>query len=456
MTEKFQIAVIGAGPGGYVAAIRAAQLGFKTVCIDKRETPGGTCLNIGCIPSKALLSSTELLARIKKDARNNGIVVSDIGIDFLQMMKRKNEIVKGLVDGVSSLFKSYNVNYKKGVASFVGPHQLQVNNEIIEADYFILATGSDSIALPGLKFDERQVVSSTGALSLNKVPETMTIIGGGIIGVELASVYRRLGCSVKVVEMLNMICPTIDPALSKQLYRSLQKQGIEFMLSSQVVTSVVQSNEVILTVQQENKMQNLSSDVVLVSIGRRPYSQGLGLDKVDIQMDKKGFILVDGSFKTSTSHIFAIGDLIDGPMLAHRASAEGVAVVESIKGMPSEVDYLTIPNVVYTNPEIATVGMTEAEARELGLTVFIGTSYFKSSGRARCLDETEGFVKIVGEKKSGKLLGMHIIGPHASELIAEGMIAIQKRASVSDLASAPNAHPTLSETIKEAAEAALQ
>jgi dihydrolipoamide dehydrogenase len=451
MTEKYDIAVIGAGPGGYVAAIRAAQLGFKTVCIDKRETLGGTCLNVGCIPSKALLSSTEFLARIQQDAKKNGIEIADLKINFRQMMDRKKEIVSGLVEGVAGLFKSHQVSFKQGNASFIDAHRLKVHNEEIEADYIILATGSEPIALPGLPFDEKQVLSSTGALSLPKIPERLTVIGGGVIGVELASVYQRLGSSVTVVEMLDRICPAMDPSISRQLLKSLQKQGIHFMLSAEVITSVIQPNEVILTVQHDNRLQNMGSDVVLVSVGRRPYSFGMNLEKIGIQADGKGFIPVDGSFKTSVPHIFAIGDLIAGTMLAHRASAEGVAVVESLKGIHSVVDDMTIPNVIYTHPEVASIGMTEAEAKELSLETWTGTSYFKGNARARCMDEGEGFVKVVGDKNSGKLLGMHIIGPHASELIAEGMMALQKRATIQDIAQAPNAHPTLSEAIKEAA-----
>lgn len=456
MGESYDIAIIGAGPGGYVAAIHAAQAGFKVVCIDKRETPGGTCLNVGCIPSKSFLSSTEFLIELQQEAKHHGIEIKDLAVNFDKMKSRKEKIVSGLVEGINTLFRNHKVKFIKGVASFIDPHRLKVNDDEIEADYIILATGSEAIPLPGMPFDERQIVSSTGALSLRTIPKSMIVIGGGVIGVELASVFSRLGTHVIVVEMLDQICPGIDPSLSRLLLRSLQKQGIEFMLSTQVITSIVQPEEIILTVQQGEHLKNLSTDIVLVAVGRRPYSDQLNLEKIGLQVNKKGFIPIDHAFRTSIPHIFAIGDLIEGAMLAHKASAEGVAVVDLIKGERTELDYLIIPNVIYTNPELATVGLTEKEATELGLEVLTGISYFKANPRARCTDETDGLVKVVGDKKTGRLLGMHIMGPHASELISVGMVALQAKATLRDIAKAPTAHPTLSETIKEAAEAALK
>jgi dihydrolipoamide dehydrogenase len=454
MTEHFDIAIIGAGPGGYVAAVLAAQLGFKTVCIDEREEPGGTCLNVGCIPSKALLSSTELLYRLQKDGKNNGIECKEVNVNFSQMMKRKREIVASLNQGVRSLFKNNKVMYKVGKASFIDDHRLQVGSEEISADHIIIATGSEPIALPGMPFDEKQIVSSTGALSLPKTPKRMIVIGGGVIGVELASVYSRLGAQVIVVEMLDHICPAMEPSISNSLLKILQKQGIEFMLSTEVITSVKQPDEVILTIKQGSLLKNLSADVVLVAVGRRPNTAGLKLENSGVYANRKGFIAVDDSFRTAVPHIYAIGDVIEGVMLAHRASAEGTAVVAMIKGGGPSVDYLTIPNVIYTYPEVAAVGMSEKEAKDLGLEVVTGTSYFKGNARSRCTDEMEGFIKVLGDKKSRRVVGISIIGPHASELISEGMIAIQQRATIEDLASAPNAHPTFSETLKEAAESA--
>lgn len=460
MKEKYDLAVIGAGPGGYVAAIRAAQLGFKTVCIDKRATLGGTCLNVGCIPSKALLQSTEWLYRFQHQGKELGIESKALSANFSQMMGRKNQIVKGLVEGIRHLFAQHHITSLKGTAEFLNPNRLSITHEDgtkeeIEAAHFIISTGSESIALPDLPFDERQILSSTGALDLKTIPKRLLVIGGGVIGVELASVYNRLGSKVIMIEMLDHLCTGLDHSLSSALLQALKKQGIEIFLSSHVITAVIQPDEVILTVNQNEKLQSQNGDAVLVAVGRRPNTKTLLLDNAGIKADKKGYIPVDGNFRTSQPHIFAIGDAIEGVMLAHRASAEGVAVVEWLKGERPKIDYLTIPNVIYTDPEVASIGLTEQEAQQLKLNILIGKSYFKGNPRARCSGETEGFVKIIGDKNSGRLLGMHIIGPHASELIAEGMLAMQKKASIKDLADAPNAHPTLSEAIKEAALNAL-
>lgn len=456
MAEKYDIAIIGAGPGGYVAAVRAAQLGFKTVCIDKRATLGGTCLNVGCIPSKALLQSTEWLYRFQHQGKEMGIESPSLMPNFSQMMTRKDAIVKGLVEGIAHLFSQHKVTSIKGEAHFINRKQIETiredgSKEVIEAGNFILATGSEPLSLPDLPFDERQILSSTGALSLKSIPKRLLVIGGGVIGVELASVYNRLGSKVTVIEMLDHLCTGLDKSLSSALLQSLKKQGIDISLSTQMVTAVIQPDEVILTVNQNDKLQNQSGDAVLVSVGRVPYTKTLQLDKAGVEVNKRGYVLVDGYFQTTQPHIFAIGDAIEGAMLAHRASAEGVALVEWLKGEHTRVDYLAVPNVIYTDPEVASVGLSEQEALQLNRDISIGKSFFKGNPRARCSGETEGFVKVIGDKSSGRLLGMHIIGPHASELIAEGMLAIQKRASVKDLADAPHAHPTLSETIKEAA-----
>lgn len=460
MADQYDVAIIGAGPGGYVAAIRAAQMGFKTVCIDKHHSLGGTCLNVGCIPSKTLLQATELFLHLKHQGKEFGIECSELNINFSKLMSRKKEVVNSLVDGIAGLFRQHQVISLQGTAEFIDSHRILVttkdgHSQEIEASNILIATGSEPIALPDIPFQEHQIVSSTGALSLSSIPERLVVVGAGVIGVELASVYNRLGSQVIVLEMLDHICPALDASLSKQLLRILQKQGIEFSLSSRLVTATVQPNEVILAADLNGEMRNLSASVVLVAVGRRPHTQELHLERAGVQTDKKGFIPVDGNFRTIQSHIFAIGDVIEGVMLAHRASAEGIAVVESLKGEHPTVDYLAIPNVVYTYPEVASVGLTEEEAQRAGVDLMIGKSFFKGNARARCSGEVEGFVKILGDKKSGRLVGMHILGPHASELIAEGMLAMQKKASIKDIADAPNAHPTLSETIKEAALEAL-
>lgn len=458
--EKYDIAIIGAGPGGYVAAIRAAQLGFSTVCIDQRISLGGTCLNVGCIPSKTLLSTTEQLFHLQHGGGERGLEFSDLSINFKKLMSNKNQVVKSLVDGISGLFKKNKIIALQGKAEFIDPHRLRIVHKDkdpmeIEAFHIIIATGSESIPLRDLPFDERQVVSSTGALSLNNIPKSLIVIGGGVIGVELASVYQRLGSQVTIVEMMDRICPTLDHQLSNKLLQELKKQGIQFKLSTQVISSIVQPNEVILTINEENELKNLSAEVALVAIGRRPYTKELQLEKIGIHLDAKGFVAVDENLRTKYSHIYAIGDVVSGMMLAHRASAEGVAVIEFIKGIKSNVNYLAIPNVVYTYPEVASVGLSEQECRELGLEILIGTSAFKGNARARCTNETEGFVKIIGEKKSGRMVGMHILGAHASELISDGMMAIETGLKIEEIANLPYAHPTLGESIKEAALDAL-
>lgn len=459
MTDQVDIAIIGAGPGGYVAAIRAAQLGFKTVCIDKRPTLGGTCLNVGCIPSKSLLQSTELLSHLRREGKQHGLECPQLNVNFSQMNSRKNEIVKSLVGGISGLFHQHHIQTLQGCAEFVNPHRLRITKDKevqeIEAAHVVIATGSAPIALPDLPFDEQQIVSSTGALNLPRIPNRLIVIGGGVIGVELASVYSRLGSQVAVIEMLDRLCPALDLSLSKGLLQALKKQDMEFLLSSRVLNAVVQPDEVILTIEQSDQLKNMSADVVLVAIGRRPYTEGLQLERAGIQKNQRGFIVVDQFFRTSQPHIFAIGDAIEGVMLAHRASAEGVAVVEALKGEQPVLNYLSIPNVVYTYPEVASVGLTEEEAKQAGLNLMLGTSFFKGNPRARCSGETEGFVKLIGDKHSGRLIGMHILGPHASELIAEGMVAMQKQATVKEIGESAQAHPTLSEAIKEAALDAL-
>ena len=455
MNYDYDLIIIGSGPGGYIAAIRAAQLGIKVACIEKAPTLGGTCLNVGCIPSKALLESSEHYDWIKKSSAEHGINAIETTLDFAKMMKRKEEIVHGLVNGVASLFKQNQITLIQGEAKFIESHILEVNNQKISGKNIIIATGSEPVALPFLPFVEHQVVSSTGILSLKKVPDQLLVVGGGVIGVELASVYNRLGSSVTVVEMLDRITPAMDLAVSNQLLKSLKKQGMEFLLGAKVKSSKVDKQKVTLTIEHEQQELTKSADVVLVAVGRRPYTKSLGLEKIGLSLATSGLIPVNGNLQTTIPHIYAIGDVIDGPMLAHKASHEGVAVVEHIAGIKTHLSYIAIPNVIYTHPEAASVGYTETEARQANLDIIIGTSFFRANGRARCSGDTEGFVKVIGEKLSGRIVGMHIIGPHASELIGEGVVSIEKQSTLSDLAHTSHAHPTLSETIMEACQEAL-
>lgn len=442
----YDVVIIGAGPGGYVAAVRAAQNGLKTAVIDERVLPGGTCLQVGCIPSKALLQTSYEFYRLKEKGKELGIECGTPSFNWDVMQKRKESVVDGLVKSVSSLLKGHQVDYKIGRATFINASTLKVGEERISSRYFVIATGSEPISLPFLPFDEKEILSSTGALALKSVPGKMVVIGGGVIGVELASVYARLGTHVTVVETLDRLCPSLDTALSRALLSSLKKQGIEFHLSTKV------------TGYTKNKVQieggELAADVVLVAVGRRPVTASLELEKAGVEL-KKGFVVVNRSFQTTNPRVYAIGDVIEGPMLAHRASEEGIAVADILAGRSAHVDYIAIPNVVYTHPEVASVGLTEQQAKEASFNLAVGISSFKGNPRARTADEAEGMVKIIGDKESGKLLGLHIIGPQASELIAEGVVAITKRATLQEIAFAPHAHPTLSEAIKEAALAAI-
>lgn len=454
--NEFDVVVIGAGPGGYVAAIRSAQLGLKTAIIEKSSTLGGTCLNVGCIPSKSLLQATELYAKLQREGKEQGIECSGLSVNLEKMMEKKNHTVKGLTEGVLGLMKKNKIETFEGEARFTSEHSIEVvsrkSRQEIRGKQFILATGSESIPLPFLPFDEKIVLSSTGALSLNQIPKKLLVIGAGVIGVELASVYNRLGSEVIIVEMLDHICPMIDSALSKVLLQSLKKQGIQFFLPAKVTGAEVSEKQVTLSMEYENEKKNLSADHVLVSVGRRPYCANLN---INLEKNKRGFVAVDGNFRTSIAHIFAIGDVIDGPMLAHRASEEGVAVAEIIAGHKPRINYMAIPNVIYTHPEVAVVGLTEKEALDAGFQIKIGTFPFKANPRARCSGEETGLVKMIGEANSDRMIGLHIIGAHASEMIGEGVIAMEKQATITDLALSCHAHPTLSEAIKEAALNAL-
>ena len=446
---KYDVIVIGSGPGGYVAAIRAAQLGLKTACIEKRKTLGGTCLNVGCIPSKALLHSSELFWELGA-AKKLGITAEKMSFDFAKMMESKEETVAGFTKGIEGLFKKNRIEWIQGAARLVGPHTVDVGGNRMDAEWIILATGSEPIGLPFLPFDEKIVLSSTGALALTSVPKKLLIIGAGVIGVELGSVYQRLGAQVEFIEFLDRICPAFDIALSKGLQKSLTAQGMVFHLSHKVIRGEV-GKGITLTVESEAKQKTFQADAVLVAVGRRPYSDQLGLETVGIAKDPKGFIPIDASFRTSQPHIFAIGDLVDGPMLAHKASEEGMAVAELIAGHHPTIDYFSIPNVAYTHPEVASVGLTEEEVKKRGIAYRSATFPFKANSRARCISEEEGFVKMLCEENGGRILGVHILGASASELIAEATLAVARRLSAEELANTCHAHPTLAEALKEAA-----
>ncbi len=458
--QRFQVVVIGGGPGGYVAAIRAAQLGFSTACIEKEKTLGGTCLNVGCIPSKTLLQATEYFDFMANYARLHGIICDNFRYDFDQMMQRKEEVVDSLVDGVAALLKKNKVERINGTAKFIDAHTIEVSDGEhtyrIQADNIIIASGSEAIPLPFLPFDEKKILSSTGALALKRPPKKMIVIGAGVIGLELASVYLRLGTEITVIEMFDKICPFLDSTIGRTFQQILKKQGFNFFLGAKVLEGQMTESGVSLTVLHEDKVVNFDGDCVLVAIGRRPYTKGLNLDAANVTLSPKGCIVVDNQFRTSQPHILAIGDVVDGPMLAHKASEEGLAAAESLAGKNTHLNYLAIPNVIYTHPEVATVGFTEDELKEKSHPCFTGTSYFKGNARARCTGDTEGLVKIIGDVQSGRLLGLHIIGPHASEMIGEGVIALERGMTVEELANSSHAHPTLSEAIKEAAFAALK
>lgn len=447
MAKSFDLIVIGAGPGGYVAAIRAAQLGLKTACIEKEKGLGGTCLNIGCIPSKCLLQSSEMYATILHSAKTHGIEASP-QVNFSQMMKRKGEVIRGFNKGIAALFKKNKVTTITGTATFKDPHTLTVAASEYSAKNFILATGSEPTPLPFLPFDEETVLSSTGALALKEIPKKMIVVGAGIIGVELGSVYSRLGTEVHFVEFLDKICPTLDDAISKALQQILTKQGLSFHLSSKVAGAEVTQSGAVLSIEGG---ENLSADKVLLSIGRRPYTQNLGLETLQITPDKRGFIPIDANFRTNHPHIYAIGDLVDGPMLAHKASEEGYAVAELLAGKTPHIDYIAMPSVVYTHPEVGAVGLTEQEARARNIPIKTGEFPFKANSRARCSGEDFGLVKLIAHAQSQSLLGAHIISAHAGELIAEATLALQTGVTAVDLAHTCHPHPTLSEALKEAA-----
>ena len=454
----YDLIVIGTGPGGYVCAIRAAQLGLKTAVVEKRATFGGTCLNVGCIPSKAMLHASELYEEAGHSFAQMGIKVGKPSVDLAALLKYKEQNVEANVKGVAFLFKKNKIDAYHGVGRVAAPGKVEVTDadgktQMLETKNIVIATGSDVARLNGIDIDEKRIVSSTGALELAKVPQKLLIVGAGIIGLELGSVWRRLGAEVTIVEFLDHILPGIDSEVARQFHRLLQKQGIAFKLSSKV--SAIDSSGKVLKVKVEpaagGTVETLEADVVLVAIGRIPYTEGLGLDAAGVKRDNRGRVIVDPHFQTNIAGIYAIGDVIAGPMLAHKAEEEGVALAEILAGQAGHVNYEVIPNVVYTYPEIASVGKTEEELKAAGIAYQVGKFPFTANARARANLMTEGFVKILADAKTDRVLGVHILGPEAETMIAEAAIAMEFGASSEDIARTCHAHPTLSEAVKEAA-----
>ncbi len=453
MSETFDVIVIGSGPGGYVCAIRAAQLGMKVACVEQRATLGGTCLNIGCIPSKALLQSSEEFDHTRHALVDHGVIVESIKLDLARMQSRKADVVAANVKGVEFLFRKNNVTWLKGHGRIIGPGRVEVNGATYDSKNIVIATGSDSVPLTDVDVDERQIVSSTGGLELDKVPTHLVVIGGGYIGLELGSVWRRLGAEVTVVEFLDRIVPTMDGEVARSLQRILGRQGLKFQLGTKVTAARKSNQGVNLTLEpaKGGDAEELQADIVLLSIGRRPHTDGLGLAEAGVALDDRGRVRTDAHFATNIQGIYAIGDVIAGPMLAHKAQDEGVAVAEILAGQAGHVNYGAIPGVVYTWPEVAAVGQTEEELKAAGITYSVGKFPFTANGRARAIGYTEGFVKLLADKQTDRILGAHIIGPDAGTLIAELVTAMEFGASAEDVARICHAHPTLEEAVKEAA-----
>ena len=452
----FDIVIIGSGPGGYVAAIRAAQLGMKVACVEKEKTLGGTCLNIGCIPSKALLSSSEKFIELSEHAEEHGIIASKVDIDVSKLMQRKEKIVKQLTTGIGFLFKKNKITHINGTASFSDSKTILVSSldgdKKITAKHFIIATGSTSIEIPSIPIDEKKIVTSTGALSLQSIPKSLLVIGGGYIGLEMGSVWARLGSKVTVVETLDRIVPTMDEEIAKEFMKSLKKQGLQFKLSHKVTSTQVNKNEVEVSMESSDKKEVKEKyEVVLMSVGRKPNTEGLNLEKIGIKLNDKKAIEINKNFKTNIDGIYAIGDVAPGPMLAHKAEEEGVACIEIINGQKTHMNYDTIPTVVYTNPEVASVGKTEEQLRESKIEYKVGKFPFMANGRALTTSASEGFVKILADKKTDTILGAHIIGHDAGQLIAEIVTTMEFGGSAEDIARICHAHPTTSEAVKEAA-----
>ena len=456
MLEKFQVVVIGGGPGGYVCAIRLAQLGLKTACIESRGSLGGTCLNVGCIPSKSLLNLSEEFHKVK-NLSSKGIEIGDVKLNLPKMMKSKDKAVTILTKGVEFLLKKNKVTYFKGMGSFISKNQILIKNDenketLINTEKTVIATGSVPVSLPGIEFDEKIIVSSTGALKLENVPKKMVVVGGGYIGLEMGSVWSRLGAEVHVVEFLDHITPGMDKEVSNEFMKILKKQGINFHMKHKVESVKKKSSgAVVSTLDEDGNKKDFECNIVLISVGRKPNTEGLNLEKIGVELDERKRVKINKNYQTNLDDIFAIGDVIEGPMLAHKAEDEGIAVAENISGQSGHVNYDTIPGVIYTSPEVASIGKTEEQLKEKNIIYKIGKFSFMANSRAKAIDETEGFVKILADEKTDKVLGAHLIGPHAGELIAEIGVAMEFGASSEDIARTCHAHPTFSEAVKEAA-----
>ncbi|CAN6654477.1 dihydrolipoyl dehydrogenase, mitochondrial [Trichomonascus vanleenenianus] len=460
---EHDVVVIGGGPGGYVAAIKAAQLGLKTACVEKRGSLGGTCLNVGCIPSKAMLNNSHLYHQIQHDTKNRGIEVGDVKVNMDQFQKAKEDAVTGLTKGIEGLFKKNKVDYFKGTGSFINEHEIKVDaieggkDAVLKAKNIIIATGSEPTPFPGIEVDEKKIVTSTGCLELREVPKRLAIIGGGIIGLEMGSVWSRLGSEVTVIEYLPSIGGAgMDAEISKLTEKTLKKQGLKFKTGHKVLTGAVNGDVVKIEIEnaKNGKKEELEADVLLVAVGRRPYTKGLNLEKVGLDVDERGRLVIDQEYRTKHPHIRVIGDVTFGAMLAHKAEEEGIAAVEYIKSGHGHVNYGGIPSVMYTHPEVAWVGQTEEQLKAAGIKYNIGKFPFLANSRAKTNLDTEGLVKFLSDKETDRVLGVHIVGPNAGEMIAEAVLAIEYGASSEDIARTCHAHPTLSEAFKEAAMAA--
>lgn len=458
METQFDLVVIGSGPGGYVGAIRAAQLGMKVAVVEKDKNYGGTCLNVGCIPSKALLESSEQFHAAHANLKSHGVNVSKIELDLPTMMARKDKVVKDSNNGVQFLFKKNKITAFTGFGRILKAGAVEVkkedgSSETLSTKFIMIATGSVPTELPFLKFDEKKILSSTGALALTTVPETLLVVGGGVIGLELGSVWQRLGSKVTVIEYADRICAMMDQDAINVLQRSLTKDGMNFMTSTKVTGSKVDANGVEIEFEnlKDNSKGTLRGDVVLVSTGRRPFTQGLGCEDVGIAKDQQGRIQVDNHYQTSVPGIFAVGDAIPGPMLAHKAEEEGVAVAEILAGQAGHVNYSTVPSVIYTHPEVASVGFTEEQAKAQGFEINVGKFPFSANGRARAMGSIDGFVKIIADRKTDRILGAHLVGPYVSEILGEIVVCMEFGGSSEDLARSFHGHPTLTEVIREAA-----
>jgi dihydrolipoamide dehydrogenase len=456
-TDSYDLVVIGGGPGGYMAAVRAAQLGLKTACVDTRERLGGVCLNVGCIPSKALLDSSEYYHLALDGLAAHGIKTGRVSLDLKTMLARKNQVVMDLTDNVRKLLEGHKVTIVHGRARLAGEGRVAVSRNgggtlELSARHILLATGSEPIAPPGIAFDERRIVSSTEALDFEEVPKRLGIVGGGYIGLELGSVWRRLGAEVTVIEMLPKIGTGLDDQVARALDRILRKQGMHLRLGTRVVEAASDKRGVKVVVEKEERRETLAFDRLLVSVGRRPLTRDMGLEEAGVRLDpKSGHVRVDERYRTDVPGIYAVGDLIAGPALAHKASAEGIAAVETMAGRYGEVNYDAVPAVIYTWPEVAMVGLTEQQAREKEIPYCVGTYPFTGAGRARCMGQTDGFVKLIAHAKTDRILGVHIIGPRASDMIAECVLAIELGAASEDIARTIHGHPTFAEALQEAA-----